>query len=110
MSFQYCDLCRNYAYFSDKHGCSEYECQIIQYEYDENGWCSVYSNHGYDDADRKYTEEYDQDDYYLIRHNGESYTVLVRRADTPDIVLKYEVYGESVPTYYAYEKKEEKKG
>ena len=36
----------------------EYIGSYKKYEYDENGWCSVYSNHGYDDAAEKYAEEY----------------------------------------------------
>lgn len=98
-----CAICGTFSVFGHHRCPPKWEVHVPDY-HGEDDWSAVFA-HDAEEAAERYAEKYDSEGDYTVV-GGSSLTVYVRAADDPDAkVIKYEVSGEAVPRYSAYEVK-----
>jgi hypothetical protein len=101
MSSSRCETCKEWVFF-DSHRCPpKYQVRQVWPNGDVDDWRDFYARDP-EEAAEKWAERYDSyGDYTIV--NGSS--AIVDVMDEEETVTKFEVTGESVPSYRAYEHK-----
>jgi hypothetical protein len=98
----WCDICQDFSYGSRHEHFPQWEVRV----YDTCGFLAwgdewmVYRARNAQEAARKAAEEYDQEDYPLIRNNALSARALVRQLGHVQAEA-FRLHAEAIPTYYA---------
>ncbi|MCK1503905.1 hypothetical protein [Bradyrhizobium sp. 18] len=105
--FERCPNCQKWGWFGVKFG-REHQCAPIwEARMHETKWNEDWTEvraHDAEEAAREFCERYDCDGEYTIIQRGAA-EIEVRKPGEDRITI-FDVFAESVPTYYAHERKE----
>ena len=99
----FCDTCGDWAFEIQYHQCPPtWDAAVILPGYDDDDleWRQFYARDA-EGAARKAAEEYDQEDYPLVR--GQTVEVRVRMAIVGSETVHFQCSAEAIPHYYAKE-------
>lgn len=95
-SYGMCSECHKFGWLP--HNCARWEWRTDETHTRDDDWSEVRARDD-EEAAEMAAEQWDQEDYYLIR-TGNCTTIQVRDTNSQEVTF-WSVHAESIPTYYA---------